>query len=213
MLKLAQTRSDIYFLSCCKELRLVHNGLRLKIPFRHHPDNYVLQAMINNASAKLSNIALHKAYAKQRRLSTLLENSSLYIYEIIHEPSLKTETFVFLNELFHKKAFILLCYKNKKLQQLIINSPLHSSLQDQEIIPDFLTDHHPSVHFRKQTKTSTVFNLSNINSQRHSPVYWKKVFLFVLPTNWTWLNSAMTSTCLQVSYEKKKNYSANSSGK
>ena len=140
LLKLAQTRSDIYFLSCCKKLHLVPNGLRLKIHFRHHPDNFVSQAIIDNACAKLSNIALHKAYAKKIRLSTLLENSSLYIYEIIHEPSLETETFVFLNELFCQKTFQLLCYKNNITRQLIRYSPLHSSLQDQEIIPDFLQD-------------------------------------------------------------------------
>ena len=34
-------------------------------------------------------------------------------------------------------------------------------------------------------------------------VYLKKVFLFVLPTNWTWLNSAMTSTSIPVVYEIK----------
>ena len=61
-----------------------------------------------------------------------------------------------------EKTFKLLCYKKKKLQQLIRNSPLHSSLQDQEIIPDFFTNHQPSMHFRKQTKISTVLNLSNI---------------------------------------------------
>ena len=85
----AQTRSDIYFLSYCKKLHLVPNGFRLRNPIRHHPDSYVSQAIINSASAKLSNIALHKAYAKQRRLWTLLDSSSLYINEIINVPSLK----------------------------------------------------------------------------------------------------------------------------
>ena len=103
LLKLAQTRSDIYFLSSCNKLHLVPNGLRLKNHFRHHPYNYVSQAIIDKASAKLSNIALLKAYAKQKRLRTLLESSSLYINEIIHEPCLKTERFVFLNKLFLKK--------------------------------------------------------------------------------------------------------------
>ena len=162
LLKLAQTRSDIYFLSCCKKLHLVPNGFCLRNPFRHHPDNYVSQAIIDKASAKLSNIALHKAYAKQKRLWTLLDSSSLYINEIINVPSLNAETFVFLNRLFLNKTFILLCHKNKKLQQLIRNSPLHSSLQDQKIIPDFLTNKKPSMHFSKHTKISTVFNLSNI---------------------------------------------------
>ena len=133
-----------------------------KKPFSNHPANYVSQAIIDIASAKLSNIALHKAYAKQQRLWTILDGSSLYINEIINVPSLKAETFVFLNRLFHKKTSILLCHKNKKQQQLIRNSPLHSSLQDQEIIPHFLTNKKPSMHFRKQTKISTVFNLSNI---------------------------------------------------
>ena len=135
---------------------------RLKSPFRHHPNIHVSQAIIDEASAKLSNIALHKAYAKQKRLSTLLDSSSLYINEIINEQSPKTEEFLFLDTLFHKKTFILLCHKNKKLHQLVRNSPLHSSLQDQKIIPDFLTNKKPSMHFRKQTKTSTVFNLSDI---------------------------------------------------
>ena len=48
------------------------------------------------------------------------------------------------------------------IQQLIRNSPLLSSLQDQEINPDFMTNNQPSMHFRKQSKISTVFNLSNI---------------------------------------------------
>ena len=73
LLKLAQTRTDMYFLSCCNKLHLVPSGLRLKNPFRHHPDNYVSQAIIDKACAKLSNIALHKAYAIQKRLSTLLK--------------------------------------------------------------------------------------------------------------------------------------------
>ena len=150
------------YIYCCKKLQLVPNGLRLKNPFRHHPDNYVSQAIIDKASAKLSNIALHKAYVKQRRLSTLLDSSSLHINEIINEPSLKTEAFVFFNKLLNKKTFILLCHKNKKQQQLIRNSPLHSSLQDQEIIPDFSTNNQPSMHFIKQAKISTVFSLSNI---------------------------------------------------
>ena len=132
-------------------------------PFRHHPDNYISQAIIDKACAKLNNIALHKACAKRKRLSALLESSSLCINELIHEQSHKTETFEFLNELLHTKTLKLLCYKNKKLQQLILNSPLHSSLQDQEIIPDFVTNNQPSIHFRKQTKISTPFNLSNIN--------------------------------------------------
>ena len=90
------------------------------------------------------------------------DSSSLYINDIINVPSHKAETFVFLNRLFHNKTFILLCHKNKKLQQLIQNSPLHSSLQDKKIIPDFLTNKKPSMHFRKLTKISTVFNLSDI---------------------------------------------------
>ena len=88
------------FFILLQKLHLVPNGLRLKNPFRHHPDNYVSQEIIDKASAKLSNIALHKAYAKQKRLSTLLNSSSLHINEIINEPSLKTETFVFFNKLF-----------------------------------------------------------------------------------------------------------------
>ena len=135
---------------------------RLKSPFRHHPNNHVSQAIFDEASAMSSNIALHIAYAKQKRLSTLLDSSSLYINEIINEPSPIAETFVFLNELFHKKTFILLCQENKKLHRLVRNSPMHSSLQDQKIIPDFLTNKKPSMHFRKQTKISTVFNLSDI---------------------------------------------------
>ena len=97
LLKLAQTRSDNYFVSCCKKLHLVPNGLRLKNPFRNHLDKYVSQAIIDKASVKLSNIALHNVYAKQKSQSTPLESASLYINEIIHEPSHKTETFVFLN--------------------------------------------------------------------------------------------------------------------
>ena len=108
LLKLDQTRSDIYFLSFCKKRHFVANGLRLKKPIRQHPDNYVSLAVIYEASAKLSNVALHKAYAKQKRLSSLLEWFSLCINEIIHEPSHKTETFVFINELSHKKTFKLL---------------------------------------------------------------------------------------------------------
>ena len=65
LLKLAQTRSDNYFVSCYKKLHLVPICLRLKNPFRHNPDNDVTQAIIDKASAKLSNIALHKVYAKQ----------------------------------------------------------------------------------------------------------------------------------------------------
>ena len=91
-----------------------------------------------------------------------MDSSSLYINEIINVPSLKVETFIFLNRLFHNKTFILLCHNNKKLQQLIRNSPLHSSIQDQKIIQYFLNNKKPSMHFRKQTKISTVFNLSNI---------------------------------------------------
>ena len=52
--------------------------------------------------------------------------------------------------------------KKKKYNNLIRNSPLHSSHQDQEIIPDLLTNHQPSTHFRKQARKSTLYNLSNI---------------------------------------------------
>ena len=150
LLKLAQTRSDIYFLSCCKKLHLVPNGLRLKNHFRHHPDNFVSQAIIDNACAKLSNIALHKAYAKKIRLSTLFENSSLYIYEIIHEPSLETETFVFLNELFCQKTFQLLCYKKKQ----------HNSLSDIPLcILRFKTKKSSQIFY----KTSAFHALQNTN--------------------------------------------------
>ena len=181
LLKLTQTRSDIYFLSCCKKLHLVPHGFCLRNPFRHHPDNYVSQAIIDFASAKLSNIALHKSYAKQKRLWTLLDSSSLYINDIINVPSLKAEMFVFLNRLLHKKTFILLCHKNKKLHQLIQNSPLHSSLQDQEIIQDFLTNKKPSMHFRKQTKISTVFNLSNIKLSHTVQSTGKRYFFLSYP--------------------------------
>ena len=58
-------------------------------------------------------IALHKAYAKQQRLWTLLDSSSIYINDIINVPSPIAETFVFINRLLHKKTFILLCHKNK----------------------------------------------------------------------------------------------------
>ena len=127
-----QLRKDtLHIYICCKKLHLVPNGFRLRNPFRHHPDNYVSQAIIDIASAKLINIALHKAYAKQKRLWAIFDSSSLYINEILNVPSLKAETFEFLNGLLHNKTFILLCHKKKKLQQLIRNSPLHSSLQDQ----------------------------------------------------------------------------------
>ena len=46
----------------------------VKKPLRHQQVNYVSQAIIYKASANLSNIALHKAYAKQKRLSTLFDS-------------------------------------------------------------------------------------------------------------------------------------------
>ena len=118
LLKLAQTRSDIYFLSCCKKLHLVPNGFRLRNPFRHHPDNYVSQAIIDKASAKLSNIALHKAYARQGRLWTLLDSSSLYINDIINVPSIRAETFIFFNRLLHNKTFICCATRTKNYSSL-----------------------------------------------------------------------------------------------
>ena len=51
---------------------------------------------------------------------------------------------------------------NIYITKFIRNSPLHSSLQDQEINEEFLPNNQPSMHFRNQTKISTVFSLSNI---------------------------------------------------
>ena len=101
-------------------------------------------------------------------------------------------------------TFKFLCLKNKKLQQLIRISPLHSSLQDEEVIPDFLTNKKPSMHFSKNINCVLHIKHKTLSHTVHST--WKKVFLFVLPTNWTWLNFAMTSTIISVFYEKQNSF-------
>ena len=132
-----------------QNLHLVSNGLNLINPFRHHPYNYVSQAMIHKASANLCNIAFHKAYPKQKRLSTLLDSSSLHTNEIIHEPSHKTEPFVFLNDLFHKKTFKLLRYK-KKTTPAYPKFPFAFFASGSRNHSCFLTKYQPSMGFRKQ---------------------------------------------------------------
>ena len=163
LLKLAQTRSDIYFFPCCKKLYLVSNGFFKKEPFRHHPD--VSQATIDKACAKLSNIVLHKVYAKQKRLLTLLESSSLYIMKLSINHLIKLKRLYFSINCSTKKPSNCCVTKTKNYNsstEIPLAFPLHSSLQDRESSQIFLTAHQPSMHFRKQTKISTVSNLSNI---------------------------------------------------
>ena len=47
--------------------------------------------------------------------------------------------------------------------EFLRNFSLHSSHHHKEIIQDILSNHKPTKHFKKQTKISTVFNLSNLN--------------------------------------------------
>ncbi|KAJ8034954.1 hypothetical protein HOLleu_21996 [Holothuria leucospilota] len=66
--KLAQTQSDIYFLTCCKKLDIVPKGLRLKNPLSSSglPE---ASRICEQASVKLRNVALKLCYRKQRTLT------------------------------------------------------------------------------------------------------------------------------------------------
>ena len=109
----AQVRSDLYFLSKCKKLSIIPNGLVVKNPLSNTSPSKSSDHLCYKLSVKLRNHLISTLYSKQNRL----ENSISKLLNNLNAQE-KVELTRLTSEIYYKKLHSLLEVKNKKLLDL-----------------------------------------------------------------------------------------------
>ncbi|PIK62509.1 hypothetical protein BSL78_00515 [Apostichopus japonicus] len=129
--KLARTRSDIVFLSQCKQLNIVPKGLRIRNPL-HSGDkriDSISDAICSRASHQLRNHALKFAYTKQNRLSKELIHTKDSLQNLVPDTAANKKVLSALDTTYRRDLRIVFKRKLRKLEQLTTQDPLLHHLQ------------------------------------------------------------------------------------
>ncbi|KAJ8023275.1 hypothetical protein HOLleu_35642 [Holothuria leucospilota] len=160
--RLAQTRSDIIFLSNCKKLDIVPKGLRVRNPLNHTSSKgYVSKAqrICDHAYLQLRNQALKAAYCKQSELSALRDESSSTLQNVITDVS-PHEVFGALNACYRAHFRKCMQRKNDKLDRIRAEDRVLKHL-DHTLAPtsNIILRRNRSRH--TSTRQTNIANLSN----------------------------------------------------
>ena len=117
--RLAKTRSDIYFLSSCKRLDVIPNGLKLKNPLRStFPHCNSAEEICRRASEKLRNLALRGAYRRQNSIGKKLQSTQSQLLSLIGDQRSQINVKEFLSSCYQRTLSQKLDSKHEKLVKL-----------------------------------------------------------------------------------------------
>ena len=182
--KLAQTRTDIIFLSACKRFQIIPKGLRPKNNFQHSNNTYYqkrAQKIYDRTGTTLRNLALNNAYAKQKNLQKLYHELNDTIHNTLPKAT-ADNTLRTLMSTYYSHFKKILHKKNKKLNKLIEE--------------DHILKHIPQIYSHKGKQNpnrtqkteanhntdNTIMNLSSHTLNKHETAILQKGLSYC-PTN------------------------------
>ena len=112
--KIAKVRSDIFFLSKCKQINVIPKGLIIKNPLASTYNTFYSRKLCQDFEIKLKNHLIKVLYSKQQHLVSQLESLKSNFCE--SDPNSNVETIV--KDVYNKKISEFLKNKLAKLQRL-----------------------------------------------------------------------------------------------
>ena len=168
--KLAQTRSDIYFLTKSKKLDIVPKGLRIKNPLKDTFKSRIADDICHRTSQRLRNLCLHESYKRQhkfqQRLDVAIGNLKASIQEDRNAGQPESTILRGLDQHYHQTLRHSMTRKDRKLDKLILESPLLQGMSSPKRPIDD-TDPRPPDEKTQSSKSCNLVNLSQYEPSQH----------------------------------------------